>query len=136
VNDKLLAYAYILTHEGYPCVFWQDWFGYGLARPGEPGGIERLVQVHERFAGGATDLRWVDDVFYAMERAGAEAQPGLVFGLNNAGTPQARTLTLRVRGKTLKPRAWSGTATPPPITAAADGVVALEVPARGYVVYA
>ena len=23
-NDKMLAYAYILTHDGYPCVFWQD----------------------------------------------------------------------------------------------------------------
>ena len=24
-NDKLLAYSYILTHEGYPCVFWKDY---------------------------------------------------------------------------------------------------------------
>lgn len=24
VNDKMLAYAFILTHEGYPCVFWQE----------------------------------------------------------------------------------------------------------------
>jgi alpha-amylase len=42
VNDKMLAYAYILTHEGYPCVFWQDYFNYALAEPGRPGGIERL----------------------------------------------------------------------------------------------
>jgi alpha-amylase len=26
INDKLSAYAFILTHEGYPCVFWQDYF--------------------------------------------------------------------------------------------------------------
>lgn len=26
VNDKMLAYAFILTHEGYPCVFWQDYY--------------------------------------------------------------------------------------------------------------
>ena len=25
-NDKLLAYSYILTHEGYPCVFWKDYY--------------------------------------------------------------------------------------------------------------
>jgi len=32
VNDKLLAYAFILTHGGYPCVFWQDYFNWDLAR--------------------------------------------------------------------------------------------------------
>ena len=34
INDKMLAYAFILTHEGYPCVFWLDYFNYGLARVG------------------------------------------------------------------------------------------------------
>jgi len=34
INDKMLAYAFILTHEGYPCVFWRDYFNYGLARAG------------------------------------------------------------------------------------------------------
>ena len=36
VNDKLLAYAFILTHEGYPCVFWQDYFNWNLAQEGNP----------------------------------------------------------------------------------------------------
>ncbi len=136
VNDKILGYAYILTHEGYPCVFWKDYFNYGLARPGEPGGIERLVQVHERFAGGGTDLLWADDVFYAIARTGTESQPGLVLGLNNAGAPQARNLTTRAAKKVLKPRAWSGISMPPPITTDARGAFTLQVPARGYVVYA
>jgi len=30
VNDKMLAYAFILTHEGYPSVFWQDYYEWGL----------------------------------------------------------------------------------------------------------
>jgi alpha-amylase len=33
INDKMLAYAYILTHEGYPCVFWQDYYNWNLAQP-------------------------------------------------------------------------------------------------------
>ncbi len=33
-NDKLLAYSYIMTHEGYPCVFWKDYFNYNLALRG------------------------------------------------------------------------------------------------------
>src|SRR5262249_979548 len=31
-NDKILAYAYILTHEGYPCVFWRDYYEYDLGK--------------------------------------------------------------------------------------------------------
>ena len=38
VNDKMLAYAFILTHPGYPCVFWQDYFEFNLGRPGAPHG--------------------------------------------------------------------------------------------------
>ena len=26
VNDKKLAYSFILVHEGYPCIFWYDYF--------------------------------------------------------------------------------------------------------------
>lgn len=34
VHDKMLAYAVILTHQGYPCVFWQDYFTWASAGPG------------------------------------------------------------------------------------------------------
>ncbi len=26
VNDKLMAYSFILVHEGYPCIFWYDYY--------------------------------------------------------------------------------------------------------------
>ena len=45
-NDKLLAYSYILTHEGYPCVFWRDYFNYNLALAGS-------AQRHRRARAGA-----------------------------------------------------------------------------------
>ena len=85
VNDKMLAYAYILTHEGYPCVFWQDYFNYGLAKPDSVGGINALVRLHEDFAGGATEVLHADDNLYVMQRTGSGAQKGLVFVLNNRG---------------------------------------------------
>ena len=47
-NDKLLAYSFILTHEGYPSVFWMDWYNFGLAKTGTPNGIAALVTAHER----------------------------------------------------------------------------------------
>ncbi|MGE5644126.1 MAG: alpha-amylase family glycosyl hydrolase, partial [Byssovorax cruenta] len=50
VNDKLLAYSYILTHEGFPCVFWHDYFNYNLGLEGTPNGIAALATAHERYA--------------------------------------------------------------------------------------
>ena len=47
INDKLLAYAFILTHEGYPCVFWQDYFNWNLAQRDTQNGIDALIKVHE-----------------------------------------------------------------------------------------
>src|SRR5690348_5296592 len=48
VNDKMIAYAIILTYQGYPCIFWEDYFNYGLATGGGSGsgwgnGINQLV---------------------------------------------------------------------------------------------
>ena len=90
ISDKMLAYAYILTHEGYPCVYWKDYFRYGLGEPGEPGGIERLVQLHESHAGGGTKILYADNLFYAMERSGAGRSAGAAlcpeqFGTNDQG---------------------------------------------------
>jgi alpha-amylase len=138
VNDKMLAYAYILTHEGYPSVFWKDWFIYGLDLPGEPSGIERLAQVHESHAGGGTNILYVDDLFYVMERTGADAQPGLLFALNNSGgTLKARVKT-GFTDRTLDPLAWrakDAVMTPQAVTIDGDGWCEVEAPQRGYVVY-
>jgi alpha-amylase len=139
INDKILAYAYILTHEGYPCVFWQDYYSYGLAKPGQPTGIEALVAAHEKYAGGATNNLWVDDTFYAMERTGVGGQPGLVFALNNSGGVASRQVTTRFASKTLRPVAWSdrtGAYIPPPVTSDGSGRCNLSVGPRGYVVFA
>jgi len=138
VNDKMLAYAFILTHEGYPCVFWKDYFNYGLGEPGQPSGIERLVQVHEEFAGGTTNIIYVDDIFYAMERSGAGDQPSLVFALNNSAEQLKKWVKCGFNGKNLNPLAWRGRysmASPQPVQVNGDGWVEIEVPSRGYVVY-
>jgi alpha-amylase len=138
VNDKMLAYAYILTHEGYPCVYWKDWFKYGLAVPGEPSGIERLVRVHESHAGGDTKIIYVDDGLYVMERSGIGAQPGLLFALNNTGGTIKRRVKTGRGEKTLQPLAWRAkdeVVNPPEIRTDGDGWCEIEAPRRGYVVY-
>ena len=138
ITDKMLAYAYILSHEGYPCVYWKDYFKYGLGKPGEPDGIERLVQVHESHAGGATNILFVDDLFYAMERTGSGDQPGLLFTLNNSDGLYRQRVKTGFAGKVLRRLAWRGrdaAYSPQAVTVDADGWCEVEAPGRGYVVW-
>jgi alpha-amylase len=93
-SDLMLAYAFILT-EGYPCVFWQDYYGWRLGREGNRSGIAVLVKVHESHAGGSTAVLHVDDDLNVMQRNGSGNQQGLIFVLNNRGDrwSGARVLT-------------------------------------------
>src|SRR5207244_12580331 len=67
INDKLLAYAFILTHEGYPCVFWQDYFNWDLAQSNNQVGIDAVIKVHEQNAAGPTHV-----LFRSEERRGGK----------------------------------------------------------------
>jgi alpha-amylase len=89
VRNKAQAYAYILTSEGYPCVFYKDYSTdpgcYGLKKP-----IDTLIWIHEKLAAGPTEQRWKDHDIFAYERLGG---PHLLVGLNNNGVA-ARTITV------------------------------------------
>ncbi len=140
VNEKMLAYAYILTHEGYPCVFWQDYYSFGLAEPGEHSGIHALVAAHERYAHGQTDILYVDDSLYIMQRRGSDGDGGLIFVLNNNGVewrgnpvqtafPNAHFQPVAFRGS-------SDTGVPDDEATNHDGWGDFWAPPRGYTVYA
>jgi alpha-amylase len=85
----MLAYAYILTSEGYPCVFYRDYSTdrgcYGL-RPL----IDNLVWIHEKLASGPTVERWKEVGLFAYERVGG---PRLLVALNKDDW-QWRTITV------------------------------------------
>src|ERR1041385_8479250 len=54
-SDKMIAYAIIMTYQGYPCIFWQDYYNYGLATGGGNGsgwgnGINQLLWCREKLA--------------------------------------------------------------------------------------
>ncbi len=88
-RNKPQAYAYILTSEGYPCVYHKD---YSM----DPGCyqmkkvIDNLVWIHEKLANGPTQQRWKDHDVFAYERLGG---PHLLAGLNNHGVA-TRTITV------------------------------------------
>jgi alpha-amylase len=79
VSNKLLGYAYILTSEGYPAVFYKDYSTdpgcYGLQPQ-----IDNLIWIHEVLAEGPTLQRWKDFNVFAYERSEG---PGLLVALNN-----------------------------------------------------
>ena len=140
VNDKLMAYSYILTHEGYPCVFWQDYFTYNLALTGSPNGIDALVQAHEKYAGGAAQTLYLDDDLYIMQRPGYDGKPGLIYVLNNRGDNwNGAWVNTRWLNTSFSPVAWWGhsdQSRPDDQSTAADGRGQFFAPARGFAVYA
>lgn len=139
LNEKLLAYAFILTHEGYPSVFWLDYFNNGLALSGSPHGIDALISVHEQFAGGTTDVLFVDDNLYIMQRNGFGSQPGLVFVLNNRGDGWNGTyVSTGWPNRAFAPIAWNGRdqSAPQPKLTSAAGVSDFYAAPRGYAIYA
>jgi alpha-amylase len=139
INDKLLAYAFILTHEGYPSVFWLDYFNYSLARTGTPNGIAALVSVHEKYAGGGTNVLYSDNDLYVMERTGFGAQKGLVFVLNNRGDRWVgQTVQTHWMNMEFIPVAWDGHDQRQPQSkwTAGDGRADFWAAPRGWAVYA
>jgi alpha-amylase len=137
-NDKLLAYSFILSHEGYPSVFWMDWYNFGLAMSGTPNGIAALVAAHEKYAGGTTQVLYADDNLYVMQRIGSGPQPGLVYVLNNLGNAwNGITVQTQWTNTHFQPVAYGGqdTSRPDDKTTAEDGRADFWASPRGWAVY-
>jgi len=109
-SDKMLAYSFILTHAGYPCIFWRDYFDFNLAQTGNKSGIDALISVHEKYAGGISDLLFVDDDLYLLQRRGLDNQKGLVYVLNKTeGGWNGRRIQTQWKNMKFTPLAWRGT---------------------------
>jgi alpha-amylase len=94
VNNKMLWYAHMLTHPGYPQVFWRDYFHYGMGDQ-----IARLVQIRRNFSSGGLRIltRYDQGVtgpfypgfqgnderqVYVAQRLGSGGNTGLIVSLN------------------------------------------------------
>jgi alpha-amylase len=94
--------------------------------------------VHESHACGGTNVVWLDDSLYVMERSGSNPQPGLLFALNNSGGSRRERVKTRFADTRLSPLAWRAkdeVINPREITPDGDGWADIEVPRLGYVVY-
>jgi alpha-amylase len=128
-TDKMMAYAFILTLEGYPCVFYKDYAVYNLKAK-----IDVLIDIRKKLAGGKTSTLYKDDDLFIAQRNGTDKLPGLVLVLNdNASQWKGAWVTVKSdwAGKTLKD--YTGQAMSK--TVAQDGRVELWAPPRGYAIY-
>src|SRR5262249_18637653 len=139
------AYAFILTMEGYPCVFYKDVYVYGMKDK-----IFELIDVRRRFAAGHTSTLWKDDHLWVAQRNGNPGQQdGLLVALNNTATDtlgQWVSVKPEWAGKVLKLYTCAGkigadnqdkfTGETSDVTVQPDGRVRIWAPPRGYAVYA
>jgi alpha-amylase len=91
ISSKLLAYAFMLTIEGYPFVYAKDYFPSSVL-PGSYGlkhWIDNLVWIHETLASGNTVTQHLDEKVIVLNRTGG---PGLLTALN-FDTFNHRTIT-------------------------------------------
>ena len=132
--NKILGYAYILTSEGYPCVFYKDYSTdpgcYGL-KPG----IDNLIWIHENLAFRPTIARFKDFQAIVYERQGV---PNLLVGLNNDQFNGWRTVTVQTSfGPNVDLHDYTGHAGD--VRADGGGVVTIGIPPNsngtGYVAY-
>jgi galactose oxidase len=133
VANKILAYAYILTSEGYPCVYYRDYSQdpncYGLKQP-----IDNLIWIHEKLAAGPTQQRWRDFDLFAYERLG---QPGLLVALNNDPAAPRTIEVATAFGANVVLHDYTGHG--PDLVTSGAGTIRLTVPRNtggtGYVCY-
>ncbi len=126
-SDKLMAYAYILTQEGFPCVFWRDYYTFKLRYP-----INRLMAIHEALAGGTTTVLYQDADLLILQRNGDGTRPGLVLVLNdNASTVRGAFVNTKFTNTTLRDMTGQYANQ----TTDGSGGANLYAPARGYTVY-
>ncbi len=149
-KNTMLAYAFILTYQGYPCIFWKDYFDRGLATLGgqSGNGIKPLVWVRGALGGGRPAIENLktgsSDLLIYGTLNGSDTAPGYIVVINNnAALNQGATVVTAnesLHGKTLQCYAWYSyvdgkNVQPVDVTCSSSGVVDAAAPPRGYAVY-
>lgn len=149
-HDKMLAYAFILTYQGYPSIWWKDYFNNGLSDLGGKwgNGINPLVWVRGQLASGAPTIELLKtdsgDLLIYGAKGISSASPGYIVLVNDHPTDwkgaQVHTTNTYLHGKTLKAYAWWSSVSSQNISPENElvdgaGRVELWAPPRGYAVY-
>ncbi len=150
IRDKMMAYAFILTYQGYPTVWWKDYFNYGLKNLGGQwgNGIKQLVWVRGKLAGAAPSIQLLKtndgDCLIYGSYGKSTTSPGYIVVINDNPTAwRGATVTTGngyLKNKTLKAYAWYSPVSgqnyqPASKFCSSTGSVDVWAPPRGYAVY-
>lgn len=127
-ENKMKAYAFILTHPGYPTIFYSDYENSNFKEE-----LQQLILIHNTIATGEVEVLYADADEYIMRRNGTATNPGLILYINTSNDIKARS---NIQTK------WNST----PImdysynidyttTTTANGTATLRAPADGYAIY-
>ncbi|BDD12038.1 alpha-amylase (plasmid) [Fulvitalea axinellae] len=125
--NKMLAYAYILTHEGLPCIFYRDYEEWL-----DKDKINNLIWIHNNLAGGSTDILHADNDEYVAKRNGHDGKPGLIVYLNNSDNWQERWIPTNWSNRQIKD--YTGNSNWEPYTQGGTWVK-IQCPPKSYTVW-
>ena len=127
VNGKLLAYAYIMTHEGYPTVFYKDYEEWL-----DKDKMNNLIWIHNNLAGGQTSIMYTDTDEYIAKRNGHNTS-GLVVYINNSNSWKERWVETNWSNTRIKD--YTGQSNWQPITQSGKWVK-IQVAPKSYSIWA
>ena len=126
-DGKMRAYAYILTHEGYPTIFYRDYEEWLNKER-----LNNLIWIHNNLAGGSTNILFVDNDEYIAKRNGHN-NSGLVVYINNSNNWQERWIETNWSNTRIKD--YTGHSNWQPVTQGGRWVK-IQVPPKSYSVWA
>ncbi|MEL4306687.1 alpha-amylase [Joostella sp. CR20] len=126
-NNKLKAYAYILTHPGYPTIFYSDYENDDFQEE-----IQQLIAIHNSLATGETEILYVDNDEYIMKRNGTSSNPGLILYINTSGNTKRQAVSTNWKNTVLLDYSENTSYAP---TTNSNGGVTIEAPANGYAIW-
>jgi len=126
-KHKMKAYAYILTHDGYPTIFYSDYENEAFQ-----GELKQLIEIHNSLAIGEVEILHVDNDEYVMKRKGNAENPGLILYISTGGTTKRRKVQTIWNNVTLHDYSGNSTYTP---TSDENGMVTIEAPVNGFSIW-
>jgi alpha-amylase len=125
--NKQLAYAYILTHEGYPTIFYRDYEEWL-----DKTKLNNLIWIHNNKATGTTSILYTDNDEYIARRNGYNGNPGLIVYINNSSSWLERWIPTNWANATIKDFTGASNWYP---TTQGDKWVKIQCPPNSYTVW-
>ncbi len=123
-NNKLQAYAFIMAHEGTPCVFYSDYESLL-----DKAKMNTLIWINKNLASGTSTVLYADNDEYVAAMNGS---PGLIIYINNSSSTLSRSVTTNWVNSNIHDYAnnW-GT----DFTTNGSGVATISAPANSYTIW-